>query len=795
MGKKGVAVLVIGLALGCAACMVGFIMVMKSAAQRREARNAEMQAREAEQRALDLERFAVAPVHVDWATAAEAFSKPHTVAADDAAEFSPLFESLGRALAREDEDEVEKSCDLDRLLDEIIRVSGWEAGRPALAKADLRADFQGGFGRRLIQNKSLRWQRSDIRRVEWSANRSEATVFVVHRPAPGDSFKAIWWLVRRRDGWRAFDTADLYLGTRFTRDSLILNPPEVLEAEAREPGRYSAVRSVVASATRAMNAQNADEADRLLAPIRGFKLAAEDAAIRAIVEGRILAKRRDTDAAIQKFEEAEKLSPGMPAAISYRASTYADAARYPEALEAARAYLRRVGPDVHGLQAEAYALEGLGRNAEAAEGYRGALDDDPDTEPAFFGLRRTLPAGKKNELATRIARAANPRKLYDAAITDARRDNDEAAITALLDGLRRTKPDDPRGLSDDIRRQVKAEKFTLAAKLLERGLKSTKREDRDSVLDAYLFAMLGADKALEAYAAVPAEHAAHTFRTLGDDLEDEISDRDDEKPAAQVKQLTELIAAHRKQMPADPWLWYYEGALQQHAKEYEKAEKTFAAGAAKLPEKTDPDDPDGRDWDTDRFRSHRVVCLFKLKKGLDAYRTVGPAIETFSQLAGLYDGADDFDGLETLIKTHREAGVRDPERSFWQAHLLYRKKEYDKAVPAFQKYLDDSKPNAPGQWRARGELLRSVLRTKPADAAKTLAAIGTDKVDYGLRAAVAAASGNRAELERLLAEVTKNGAKVWFYSDEDFRRFIYQEKYRDLRTKYPDPNPPPKLDS
>ena len=48
-------------------------------------------------------------------------------------------------------------------------------------------------------------------------------------------------------------------------------------------------------------------------------------------------------------------------------------------------------------------------------------------------------------------------------------------------------------------------------------------------------------------------------------------------------------------------------------------------------------------------------------------------------------------------------------------------------------------------------------------------------------------------MERLLSEATRNGGKVWFYTDPDFCAFFNQQKYRDLREKYPDPNPP-KLD-
>ena len=149
--------------------------------------------------------------------------------------------------------------------------------------------------------------------------------------------------------------------------------------------------------------------------------------------------------------------------------------------------------------------------------------------------RRVLPAGQKKELGERLARLKDPHKLYNELVTAAREDGDDAAVEALLDGLRKVDPNDPRALGEDVRRQVKAEKFAEAAKLLARGLKLPKREDRESVLSAYLFAMLGADKPLEAYAAVPALHAERAFRTLAEDLEDDISDEDE--PAIHQKNL------------------------------------------------------------------------------------------------------------------------------------------------------------------------------------------------------------------------------------------------------------------
>jgi hypothetical protein len=107
-------------------------------------------------------------------------------------------------------------------------------------------------------------------------------------------------------------------------------------------------------------------------------------------------------------------------------------------------------------------------------------------------------------------------------------------------------------------------------------------------------------------------------------------------------------------------------------------------------------EPDNRRYSDDPW-ADRAACLFKLKKGPDAYRDVGPTIEPFRQLAGLYDTEKDFDGLTALIAAHRDREVRDPERTFWQAHILYRTGEYGRAALAFHKYLDESDKNAPSR--------------------------------------------------------------------------------------------------
>jgi tetratricopeptide (TPR) repeat protein len=599
-----------------------------------------------------------------------------------------------------------------------------------------------------------------------------------------------------------YDFEDLHMGLRVTRISAAMATPEMIERVTRDPFAFQAGLVGFREAVALLSRGDADGADAALVPTRALPWPPPVRAVIEVTEGTILLARGDAPGALVRYAEAERLFPGMPILAAVRGSAYAALGRYTDALAAVRAYQKEVGPDALSCTLEGHALEGLGRAAEAAGAYRRALDELPESADAFNGLRRVLPGDQKKELGARFARMKDPPKHYSELVQAARHDGDGAAVDVLLDGLLALAPDDTRALADDVRRKVKAEKFAEAGAVLARGLRARERGPAESVLLAYLYAMRAADKALDAYAAVPPAHTSRAFRILAEDLEDELPEREDVVDPPQLKQLRDLIAAHRKRAPGDPLLWYYEGALHQRANEYEKAERTFAAGAAqlllrKLARPNDPDDqpgdqPGDQPDDAELFRSRRVLCLFHLKKGLAAYRNVGPANTTFQQLAVLYDGQKDLAGLEKLIAEHRES-TTDPEAVFWLARLLYRKAEYGRAVAVYDRYLERSKELAPNRWLARDEMIRSRLRVdNPKGAAESLAEFGPNNVNHALRAAVAAANGDRPELVRLLEESTRNGGRVWFYSDEDFRRAIYLEKYRDLRTKYPDPNPPPK---
>ncbi len=788
MNKRGIAALVVGVSLLGIFGLVGLIALIKVAGERREARRAEDQARrEAEVRAaIETERDS------QRAETVAAFADPARPTADEAAEFAPVFDALGGAVGRGDAAAAARAFDPERMLAELERAGTFDrlpANQVRPFKEGMRKGISEKLGTNLVENELARWERTDLRQVRWSADRSEAVVLAIHRAGDADAvpLRLRWWLVRRPGGWKIYDFEDLHMGIRWTRIVAAIATPDGVARIARDPQGFQLAVGGLKEGIVLLAKGDAEAADQALAPARRVQLPPQLQAILELAEGQILNARGEHEAALARFDAAERLFPNMPMTALARGGALVPLGRHDEAIALVRAYQKEVGPDGLSSALEGWAYEQSGRPKEAADAYRRALDEVAEMADAFHGLRRVLPDGEKGELGDRLAKARDPAKFYTELMREVNADDDPAAADALLAALRKARPDDPRGLSDDVRRKVKAGDLAGAAKLMEGGLKAATREARSQALNAYLYAMLGADKPLEAYTAVPAAHAAEAFRTVAFDLEDEFDDSDERDPA-RLKQLRELLALHRKRVPADPWLWYGEGTLLEADKEYEKAAKTFAAGRAKLPPPVD-DDPDARDWDATRFRSRQVACLFRAKKGLEAYATVGPVAETFQQLAGLYDGGDDLDGLAALLVAHQKREPKDVQRVYWQAHLNFRKKEYPAAAVLFKKFLLETDEKAMNRWPARDEYVRAALRTKPADAAKLLAEFAPEEtVSLGLRAAVAADTGDRAELERLLADVTKDGGKVWFYHDEDFRRAMNAERYRDLR-EVPRPEP------
>ncbi|HSQ54622.1 MAG TPA: hypothetical protein VLM40_02670, partial [Gemmata sp.] len=201
-----------------------------------------------------------------------------------------------------------------------------------------------------------------------------------------------------------------------------------------------------------------------------------------------------------------------------------------------------------------------------------------------------------------------------------------------------------------------------------------------------------------------------------------------------------------------------------------------------------------RDWEADRFRRRRVECLYDLKEGEKAYAEVGPAEETFSQLAFAYQQDKNWPALEKMIAAHRQKHPNDRNGPYWAANVLYQRGNYPEAAAAFTRYLADATEKDPNDYMATDLGTRALLRSgKPHEAEQVVKKAQDNRVALTLRVAVALANGHTDDAESIVAEHVKNGARYDFlYYDEDFRREVAAPKFAEFRKKFPDTRPKPK---
>src|SRR5262249_20204123 len=145
-----------------------------------------------------------------------AFSDPQQPAPEEATEFAPLLESLGKALDSDDSAAVERLCDIERFIDEVVSFGGgksWPGGAMAFRR-DFRNERPSWFTKLMLNDKTARWKKLEIRRVRWSADRREAVLVTTHRDGTDEKQRWRWWVIRNGNEWKLYDNEDLVTGLR-----------------------------------------------------------------------------------------------------------------------------------------------------------------------------------------------------------------------------------------------------------------------------------------------------------------------------------------------------------------------------------------------------------------------------------------------------------------------------------------------------------------------------------------------------------------------------------------------------
>ncbi|MDB5312159.1 MAG: Tetratricopeptide repeat protein [Gemmataceae bacterium] len=632
------------------------------------------------------------------------------------------------------------------------------------------------------------WTGVEVRRVRWSPDRQSAAVIAVHRvPNSLAPVRFRWWLAAGPDGWRVYDQEHVAWGLRWSAGLPAVGPPGrdprwVEVEDARQRIFETTIEYTGADPDAAKFPSRLPDA-ALPPPLDAARERAR--ALNAAGHGDVPAARRHCDRAVE-------LEPDVPLLHFVRGRVCYAGGQYEQALGHARAFVDLSGPDAPAEFLTGAALVRLHRPAEATAAFLRAWDLSPGATSTIDRLWAVLPADRRDEIGKRLAPLGNRDQLMEHVATLASRDKDEAGFQAVVRGYRQVRPDDYRVVLAEINGHVRARRFADADKVFAGALAKRTPEDRDQLIDWYAGYMVRLGRPVEVYEAVPTGLAGLGFYAVSRGLDAAADDPDPARAAIAAEQFKALIAAHRKRAPDDPTLRLYEARQLYRGGHIAEADELLAEGL-KLIEKTPPASGlDGVRWEAVRvsLRGFRVDCLYLLRKGLTAYRELGPDPPVFEKLAVLFDRDKDAAGLRALVEEHGKRAPGDKTLPFWRAMGQFLDGKYPAAAAAFA--AEYPRPVTPAHARlAKDRWVRCLLRDgKVPEAVKLVAGSPPGEIGPDLAAAVAGADGDAIVVERVLADAKRTGTLPWMYADEDFAREIAREKYAGLRKKYPAPSGP-----
>jgi hypothetical protein len=333
----------------------------------------------------------------------------------------------------------------------------------------------------------------------------------------------------------------------------------------------------------------------------------------------------------------------------------------PEALEHAARYESLVGPSPQLCRTKARVLERLGDKDAAAAEWRKIASMQPDDTEALGELLILLPPEKKPEFFTRLDSLANPVAAADElANSIGYRDYD--GLMLLVEYVQAKSPNSPRAARLQGFAAERDGDYERAAEFYRQAFTSETDEDSGAeYVYNYLDAMAMAGRGVEAYRDAP--DPVDAFEYL-------VSGYEDGEASISTKEFEELVALHRQLQPEDPWGAYYAAILAVEEEQYADAEQIVREALS--PEV----DEDTRSLLNDQL----AVALFHLQRGTEAYETLPPQDERFSQLANLAIFNDQWETLPALIELHRAANPQDPELEYAAGQIAEHEKRWDDAA-------------------------------------------------------------------------------------------------------------------
>jgi len=475
--------------------------------------------------------------------------------------------------------------------------------------------------------------------------------------------------------------------------------------------------------------------------------------------------------ALASYDECQQLRRDMPTLHTVRAVAYNGLGRCNEALVEARKYYELLGEDADNCREMGRALEGLGRASEAVTWYQRGLGDNPQDYDNLLGLARTLPEDQMGELVERFGRTTNRKEALETVANNLLEEQYIAALEALVEAYRKTGVDDLAGRYFKAEALVLRKQYARAADIFLPDLpRAAGTPYENGTVSEFVYCMFKIAKPLEGYRKVPAAGKDLAFGELAEELD----------TAETAETLGKLVQLHRKSNPKDVRLHYYSGRRYVLTEEYDKADAAYAAGMAlKLSE----DDLEG-------FRQARVYARYRAGKIMEAYRDIGPARDTFTQLCGLLSADENMNMMASLVEAHRKACPEDPNVPLRQAQVHFSREEYAPAVKVLAGHQDAILGISGNRGFFERMMIRSLVHLGRYDEALSAAMQSTRQDgDPYYEAVVHAAAGNVAQtlraMERCMASGGYNAAA--FYDDWDMAASLRKKEFAPVRAKFPPP--------
>jgi predicted Zn-dependent protease len=579
-------------------------------------------------------------------------------------EFRDVLNAIGNSAKGGDAVALNDLFDGERMAEEFRRAGALKGLAPPL-----QWQFAAGVKRGMIQaltrpGNVLAWTQTEVRSVKLAAGGTEAVVIARHRDARF-VLKIRWWLTRAPGDWRVYDFEELDSGLRMSTlmasllphgDRLPAVPPEWVKATP-----------AMQEASAALKAGNLAGAAQAVKRLENLPLPPKIDAVRWLLDGSVKIGQRRFWEAEPCLDRARALNPDMPCLDLLYATVYNQTGKPREALAHVQKYRALLGDDPDTLYQLGLAQSRLGRKDEAAATLRKCLAEEPGAVDCLLELRRVLPRGRKGELAAHYARLPQGEQYFEELALAALGDRDGEAVEAYVAVLRRRNFNDPTVDACEARAKALAGQAEAAAALFKKALANMPAgQGRTNYLHEFLLDLAETRDALRAYRLAP--DAREGFAVLAQEL---LGRRDEDG-------LRGLLAAHRRAQPDDPWLNFYAGELHADAREFDQADRAFAAAQAKLKDEAA----------RERVRARRVFVRYQAGKGLSAYDDIGPRRATFQQLANQFALARDRTRLAALLAAHRRHDAEDPQLALWEAETAWLAKDHAAAVRLLQKHRD-----------------------------------------------------------------------------------------------------------